>query len=69
MKILMNHGISVVVNSLIKQGLEIKLLNEYDYSSNNCFNKTVEFEPQKYRIKHLENKIPMVYSIVADNKN
>lgn len=64
-----NHSISEVLNSLINNGLEIKSLDEFDYSPYNCFNKTVEFEPKKYRIKHLENKIPMVYSITATRKN
>ena len=63
--VMWNHGISEVVNNLIKNGLEIESLNEYDYSPYNCFNQTIEFEPKKFRIKHLENKIPMVYSIVA----
>jgi len=53
------------VNSLIYNGLEINSLEEYDYSPYNCFNKTVEFEPRKFRIAHLDNKIPMVYSITA----
>lgn len=60
-----NHAMSEVVNSLIKNELLIESLNEFDYSPYNCFNETVEFEPKKFRIKHLENKIPMVYSIVA----
>ncbi len=60
-----NHSISEVLNSLIKHGLEITVLNEYDYSPYNCFNKTEEFEPGKFRINHLQNKIPMVYAIVA----
>ncbi|CAN5808271.1 class I SAM-dependent methyltransferase [soil metagenome] len=60
-----NHSISEVINSLIKQGLQIKLLDEYDYSPYNCFNKTEEFEPGKFRIKHFGNKIPMVYAVVA----
>ncbi|TYR32213.1 class I SAM-dependent methyltransferase [Sphingobacterium phlebotomi] len=63
-----NHGISEVLNSLIKNGLEIKSLDEFDYSPYNCFNKTIEFEPKKYRIEHLEDKIPMVYSITATKK-
>ncbi|CAN5157317.1 class I SAM-dependent methyltransferase [soil metagenome] len=67
--VMWNHGLSEVVNSLIKNGLEIKSLDEYDYSPYNCFNKTVEFEPKKYRIEHLEDKIPMVYSIDAKKKN
>jgi SAM-dependent methyltransferase len=63
--VMWNHSFSEVLNNLIKNGLEINLLNEYDYSPYNCFNKTIEFEPKKFRIEHLENKIPMVYSIVA----
>lgn len=63
-----NHGISEVVNSLIKNGLEITSLDEFDYSPYNCFNKTVEFEPGKHRIEHLDDKIPMVYSITAKRK-
>jgi SAM-dependent methyltransferase len=63
-----NHSIGEVVNSLIYNGLEINSLEEYDYSPYNCFNKTVEFEPRKFRIAHLDNKIPMVYSITAVKK-
>jgi ubiquinone/menaquinone biosynthesis C-methylase UbiE len=64
-----NHDLGEVINSLIQNGLEICSLNEYDYSPYDCFNKTLEFEPGKYRIGHLENKIPMVYSISAKKKN
>ncbi|HKR03309.1 MAG TPA: class I SAM-dependent methyltransferase [Bacteroidia bacterium] len=64
-----NHGISEVVNSLIKNGLEINSFDEFDYSPYNCFKETIEFEPGKYRIKHLENKIPMVYALSATKKN
>ncbi|SMC42222.1 class I SAM-dependent methyltransferase [Moheibacter sediminis] len=60
-----NHGLGEVINSLISNSLEINSLDEYDYSPYNCFNKTEEFEAGKFRIKHLENKIPMVYSISA----
>jgi SAM-dependent methyltransferase len=66
--VMWNHGMSEVLNSLIKNGLEINSLDEFDYSPYNCFRKTEEFEPKKYRIKHLENKIPMVYTIVATKK-
>lgn len=60
-----NHSLGEVINSLIQNGLQITDFNEYDYSPYNCFSHTVEFEPKKFRIKHLENKIPMVYSLVA----
>ena len=66
--IMWNHGLGEVINSLISNGLEIEALDEFDYSPYNCFNKTVEFEPKKFRIEHLNNKIPMVYSIMAIKK-
>ncbi|MEZ5032069.1 MAG: class I SAM-dependent methyltransferase [Saprospiraceae bacterium] len=64
-----NHSISDVLNSLIKNGLQIDSFNEFDYSPYNCFNKTIESEPGKYRIKHLDDKIPMVYSIAATRRD
>jgi ubiquinone/menaquinone biosynthesis C-methylase UbiE len=63
-----NHPISEVVNSLIKNNLDINLLDEHDYSPYNCFNETIEIENNKYRIKHLDNNIPMLYSIKATKK-
>jgi hypothetical protein len=66
--VMWNHGIGEVLNSLIKNGLEIKSFDEFDYSPYDCFNKTIEFEPKKYRIKHLDDKIPLVFSIHASKK-
>ncbi len=60
-----NHGMAEVINSLIKNGLQIRSFQEFDYSPYNCFRHTNEFEPGKFRITHLGNKIPMVYSIEA----
>jgi ubiquinone/menaquinone biosynthesis C-methylase UbiE len=63
-----NHSISEVVNALLKNGLILNALEEYDYSPYNCFANTIEIEPKKYRIKHIEKKIPMVYALVATKK-
>ena len=63
--VMWNHGLSEVLNSLIKNGLSINSFQEYDYSPYDCFDHTLEFEPKKYRIKHLDNKIPMVFSLAA----
>jgi 2-polyprenyl-3-methyl-5-hydroxy-6-metoxy-1,4-benzoquinol methylase len=63
-----NHALTEVMNNLIDSGLEINSFNEYDYSPYNCFRNTEEFEPGKFRITHLGNKIPMVYSIKATKK-
>ena len=46
--------------------LEINCFYEFDYSPYNCFRKTIEFEPGKFRIEHLDNKIPMVYALLMD---
>ena len=67
--VMWNHSISEVINNLIKHGLEIKSFDEFDYSPYNCFNKTIEFAPKKFRIKHLADKIPMVYAINAARKS
>ena len=64
-----NHSMSEVITSLLNNSLEISSFQEYDYSPYNCFNKTIEVEPKKYQIEHLGNKIPMVYSIVAQKRS
>lgn len=66
--VMWNHSLSEVLNSLINNELEIKSFDEFDYSPYNCFNKTTEFETEKFRIEHLDDKIPMVYSIKAIKK-
>jgi len=67
--VMWNHSVSEVLSNLIKNGLEIKSFDEFDYSPYNCFNKTIEFEPKKFRIENLGDKIPMVYSISAIKKS
>ncbi|HVY75986.1 MAG TPA: hypothetical protein VG890_14220, partial [Puia sp.] len=63
-----NHGIGEILNSLIAHGLEINSFEEFDYSPYNCFRDTLEVESGKFRIKHLEGKIPMLYAITATKK-
>ncbi len=67
--VMWNHSMSEVVNSLIRNGLSLNTLEEYDYSPYNCFNKTIEYEHKKFRIEHLGDKIPMVYAVVATKNN
>ena len=64
--VMWNHGLGEVMNALLKNGLSIKTFNEYDYSPYPCFDHIDEFEPGKFRIKHLDNKIPIVYAIEAE---
>ena len=60
-----NHGLAEVISSLIENGLNVETFEEFDYSPYDCFNKTEEFEPGKFRIRHLNNMIPMVFSLKA----
>ncbi len=60
-----NHGIAEVLNNLITYGISIKSFQEFDYSPYNCFQNTLEFEPGKFRIAKMGNKIPMLYSLLG----
>ncbi|HLL43525.1 MAG TPA: methyltransferase domain-containing protein [Segetibacter sp.] len=60
-----NHGLSEVVNSLIKYDLQIQHLNEFPFSCYNCFNNVVQGEDGYWRVKGLEDKIPLMYSVKA----
>lgn len=66
--VMWNHSLDEVLMSLLNAGLEIREMHEFDYSPYDCFRHTEEFESGKYRIKHMENKIPMVYSLRAIRK-
>ncbi|MFZ1636058.1 MAG: class I SAM-dependent methyltransferase [Chitinophagales bacterium] len=66
--VMWNHGLAEVFTALLHHNLSITNFQEFDYSPYNCFNKTIEFEPGKFRIEHLENKIPMVYALTAVKK-
>ncbi|MEX0966305.1 MAG: hypothetical protein WD077_03640 [Bacteroidia bacterium] len=63
--VMRNHGISEALSSLIKNGIEINSFDEFDCSPYNCFKEAVEFRTGMYRIKYLDNKIPMVYAVGA----
>jgi len=60
-----NHSLGEVFNALLKQGLEIDLFNEYDYSPYNCFPNMIEKSSGKFYIRGFEHKLPIVYSIRA----
>ena len=60
-----NHSLSEVINSLLDVGLQLEFLNEYPYSPYDCFDKTVRGADGNFRIKGLEDIIPMVYSLRA----
>lgn len=64
-----NHGLGEIINSLIGQGLNITSVTEYDYSPYECFgDNTVKIEDRKYRIKTMNDKLPMVYGIMVEKR-
>lgn len=63
-----NHGLSEVIGSLQKSGLQLNTFQEYDYSPYSFIAKTIEFEPGKFRVKHFGDKVPLVYSLTFSKK-
>lgn len=57
------HSLSEVMNNLIRAGISINRFEEFDYSPFDCFKHTIRLEKDKYRIKHLDNKLPMIYAL------
>jgi 2-polyprenyl-3-methyl-5-hydroxy-6-metoxy-1,4-benzoquinol methylase len=60
-----NHSLGEVVNSLIKKGLNIQYLNEFSFSCYNCFNNLQQGEDGYWRVRGLEDKIPLMFSLKA----
>lgn len=63
-----NHSFDEILGSLLKYDLQIIEFKEFPFSPYNCFNNTVKGADNMYRIKGLENKLPMMYSIKAIKK-
>lgn len=61
-----NHSISEVVNALIKKGLGIQSLNEFNYSPYDCFSNTIKNDDGNFFIKGYEGVLRMMYSIKAN---
>lgn len=64
--VMWNHDFGEVLSSLLSENLQLKQFQEYDYSPYNCFSHTVEVGLSRYRIEHLNNYIPLVYSLVME---
>jgi 2-polyprenyl-3-methyl-5-hydroxy-6-metoxy-1,4-benzoquinol methylase len=60
-----NHPTSELLQSLLDAKLQLTQYKEWDFSPYACFQELNEDEPGVYRVKHLGNKIPMVYGIKA----
>jgi 2-polyprenyl-3-methyl-5-hydroxy-6-metoxy-1,4-benzoquinol methylase len=60
-----NHSISEVLNALMAAGLKLEMFNEHMYSPYPCFRNIVQGQDGNWRVKGMEGKIPMVYSLRA----
>lgn len=63
-----NHSIEEVLDGLLKNNIQITEFKEYPFSPYNCFNNTIQGNDGMYRIKGLENKLPMMYSLKTKKK-
>ena len=63
-----NHEISDVIQSLIDENLEIKNIQEYNYSPYSCFKNMIETDKGKFQIPQFGSKVPYIYSLVAQKK-
>lgn len=63
-----NHGLGTVVQAVVNNNMMLTHLQEYNYSPYACFENTIQIAPNRYQIKSLEDKIPLVYSLIAEKK-
>lgn len=60
-----NHNLAAVFSALIQHGISIRDFQEYDFSHYNCFANLKEIRSHQYQLTGLEEKMPMMYSIVG----
>lgn len=63
-----NHPTADILTGVLQANLEIRSFQEYNWSPYPCFRHTEEFEKGKYRLAPFGNKIPLVFSLVAQKK-
>ena len=60
-----NHGLAVVLNGLLHNGLRIKSFGEYVYSPFNLFGNMIAEKNGTFKIAGKKGEIPMLFSVVA----
>lgn len=63
-----NHGLGEVVTALLKQGLCIERLEEFDYSPYDCFEKVVQVAERKFRLEPFGDLLPLVFALEAEKQ-
>ncbi len=62
-----SHTISDIISNLIKHGMRITDMQEYDYSPYGCFNELDNLNG-KYHIEPFGDKLPYVFSVIAEKE-
>lgn len=63
-----NHTIGDILNSLINSGIEINFMNEFPFSTYNCFPNMVKVDEDKYVFENHKDIIPYLYSVKGTKK-
>jgi SAM-dependent methyltransferase len=63
-----NHGLAEVFHALENNGLILKRFDEFDYSPYNCFAGMKQLADRKFIIEKLGNRLPLVYSLMAQRR-
>lgn len=63
-----NHTIGEIISSLINNGLEINFMNEFPFSTYDCFPNMIKTGEDKYVFENHKDIIPYLYSIKAIKK-
>lgn len=64
-----NHSLAEVLQALLDTGLKLEHFQEFDYSPYPCFQNMTETGKDRYQIKGLEGKLPMVYALKMRRTN
>ncbi|CAA7195926.1 class I SAM-dependent methyltransferase [Chryseobacterium potabilaquae] len=67
--VMWNHSLSEVFQSMNNNHIQIQHFEEYDWSPYPCFKHVEEFEQGKWRISQFGNKVPLVFSLMANKKS
>lgn len=62
------HPMGDVITALVKAGLMIQTVKEFDYSPYNCFDGMQEKQAGRFYLEHKGHHVPMVYTIKAKKK-
>lgn len=60
-----NHSLAETLQSLTDHGLCVEILREYDYSPYDCLPNSIMTGDDRYQVKGLEGKLPLIFALRA----